>query len=87
MMKCKYCLTEISGQRRKFCCHNHKTSFYKKEIMKRMQTLKKLIPEMFEEGYEWSDTDANQLRLFFQHKNEIQKIIDILIEEKNEIKI
>lgn len=81
-MECKYCLKEITGQRRKFCCHNHKTSYYKREVMKKVQTLKELIPEMFEEGYEWNENDANMLKLYFQHKDIIQDYINLILEEK-----
>ena len=82
-MECKYCHITITGQRRKFCCHNHKTMFYKQEKYSLLKTLKSTIPAMFEDGYEWNENDNKMLTLYFEHKDIIKNLIDILVLEKN----
>ena len=80
--KCLYCELKITGHRRKFCCANHKTMYYKRHQNNLLKTLKVVIPEMFEDGYEWNENDNKTMSLYFKYKDLIQEYINCLLEEK-----
>jgi len=83
MYRCKYCDEVLTGNQRKFCNDNHKGYYYRQQKFNLLKDLKVVMPEIFEEGYDWNENDSKMLKLFFEYKDDIQKYINILLEEKN----